>query len=151
MSQAQRGGDAVGHLMLPAEVGGHELVLEGQQTDDGLDAARSTGGVARKRLGARHQGHLLGEHPTKGGTLRDIVVGRARAVGIDILDILRLQASHREGLRHRLIGTFAIVRRGRLVEGITGIAVAPQPGVDGSLTARRHCLRLHHDVGRTLA
>ena len=61
---AKGGHDAIGHCLLPTKVGRQESVVHRQQTDDSLDAARSTGGVACEAFGARHGRHLTAKHPT---------------------------------------------------------------------------------------
>ena len=107
--------------------------------------------MASERLGARHHRHRLPKHAAQGYRLGEVVVERASAMGIDILDILRLKASHRQCLRHGQIGTFAIVGCGRLVEGVAGVAPSGEPSVDISLALPGPLCPLHHQVGSTLA
>ena len=52
-------------------------------------------------------------------SLREVIVGRTRSMSIHILDILRIQSCHPKGFHHGQVSSFTILRRGRLVEGIT--------------------------------
>ena len=107
--------------------------------------------MACEALGARHERHLLSEHASEGHTLTTVVVGRACAVGIDILDIGWLQSAHRQGLCHRQVGSFTIVRRGRLMEGVTGIAIASQTGMNRYAPLQGLLFALEHHVSGSLA
>ena len=142
--------DARDHRMLPAEVGRDETMVHGQQTDDRLDTSRGTGGMTCEALSARHWRHRVAKEPLKGHALALVVVGRTCAVGIHIVDVGRRQACHRECLVHSLVGPLAVCRRGRLVEGITGIAVAGEKSVYRCLSPTGGCFRFHHHIGRTL-
>ena len=105
---AHGGYDAIGHGLLPTEIGGQEAIVHSQQADDSLNAARSTGGVTRKALRTRYGWHLRAKHPFQGNTLTEVVVGCACAMGIDVLDILRTYLRHRQCLLHRQISSFPV-------------------------------------------
>ena len=81
------GDDAVRHRMREAEVRRNETVVHGKQTDDRLDAARSTGGMACEALRARHGRQVAAKDTLQGDTLALVVVGRACAVGIHIVNV----------------------------------------------------------------
>ena len=65
-----------------------------------------------------------GEDAADGSALAGIVVGRACAVGVDVLDVLRLKPGHLQGFAHGEEGSLAAGGRGRLVEGIATVGVA---------------------------
>ena len=100
-------------------------------------------------LRTRYQRHLLSEDSLQGSTLAQIVVGRSCAVGIHIVDVLRLQLCHLKCFCHRSVGSLAVIRRGCLVEGIAGIAVACEPSMDDCPSFSGRCFCLHHDEGST--
>ena len=54
-------------------------------------------------------------------------------MGIHIVYVCGFQTGHLKCLLHSQICPFAILRRGRLVEGVTGIAIATQKSVDWGL------------------
>ena len=82
---AHRGRDTLCHLVLPAQVSRHKMVLHSQQTDDRLDTSRGTGCMACERFGTTHSWHLCCKDAFQGRTLAEVVIGRTCAVGIHIV------------------------------------------------------------------
>ena len=80
-------------------------------------------------LGRRHWRHVFAKEPHHGLAFAGVVVGRARAMRVDVIDVGRLQPSKLQSLTHRTISPFAVGRRGGLMEGITGVAIARKQGL----------------------
>ena len=97
-------------------------MLHRQKTNDALNRARGARGVARKGFGRGEGGQRLAKKSLQSGKFATVVVGGARAVGIDIADVGGQELGTLQGLLHRQIGAFAIGRSGRLMVGITSVA-----------------------------
>ena len=97
-------------------------MLQGQEADDGLDAARGAGGVPGEGFGRRDLGQVIAEDAAQCGAFGHIVVGRCGAVRVDIVDVTGGNAGSPQGLRHRQVRAFAVLGGGRLMVGVAGIA-----------------------------
>ena len=73
--------------MREAEVRRNETVVHGEQTDDRLYAARGTGGMANKALRTRYRRQIAAKDALQSYTLALVVVRRACAVGIHIVNV----------------------------------------------------------------
>ena len=72
-------------------------------------------------------------------------------MGIDIMDLARLQGRHAQGFAHSHKGTLALRRRGGLMESVASITVTAQAtqGLYAPTDCRRGCL--HDQIGGTFA
>ena len=84
-------------------------------------------------------------------SLREVIVGRTRSMSIHILDILRIQSCHPKGFHHGQVSSFTILRRGRLVEGITSNAPSIDPGMRRGSSTKSILPRLQHQESSSLA
>ncbi len=119
-------------LRLAVDRRGDEALRDGQDRDDRLQGAGRAQGVAVHRF-RRTDGNPPGpraEDLLDRPRLHEVVGRRRRAVGVDVIDRLRLQSGVRQGLPHRPDRPGgADIRRGHVVR-IAGHAVAQHLGQD---------------------
>ena len=88
---------------------------------------------------------MVAEEALDGAEL-DLVAERRRgAVGIDVIDILGIEAGAREGRRHGAVGAIAVLGGGRDVVGVAREPVADDLGMDPGPPALRVLQLLEHD------
>ena len=151
LCRLRNGYDAVFHGLRPVEVNRQEAILQSQDAEHRLDGTRGTRCMPRERLGRRHWRHVFAEEPHHGVALAGIVVGRARAMRIDVVDVRRLQPSQRQRLAHRTISPFAIRRRGGLMERIASVAIARKQGLWRHASTFCTFCRFQDKIGCTFA
>ena len=91
---------------------------------------------------------MLAKHPFDGLGLGRVVVRRRRAVGVDIVDLGRLNVPAAQRLLHAAGRAFALGRGRSHVVGVTVGAIADYLGIDfRPATPRTFQLFHHHDAG----
>ncbi len=110
-------------------------MLDGQECDDGFDAAGSAGGVTRVGLDGGDGRNAVAKESHGSEALGEIIVGCAGAVRIDVIDVVGGEPGVLNGLLHDQIGTEAVGRGGRWVVGIAGVGRAGE-SADGADTTR---------------
>ena len=113
-------------------VGGHDAGLDGLGADDHFHRARRAEHVAGGAFGGT-DGQLAGvvaEDRLDRLGLRDVALGGGGAVGVDVGDVLGVQAGVAQGHLHAAGGAFAFRGGGGHVIGVGGVAVADDLAVD---------------------
>ena len=90
------------------EIDGEELVFDSQERDDGFDAAGGAGGVTRVSLDGGDGWNAVAKESHGSEALGEVVVGRAGAVGIDVVDVVWGESGVLDGLLHDEIGEEAV-------------------------------------------
>ena len=136
--------------VLVVDGGRHDSVLESAHAGYRLDSAPGTQHVAGHRLGGRDRNRegALGEDGLDGGGLRPVVRRRARAVGIDVVDVIGLQSCVPKRELHALRSPAPTGSRQRDVGRVVGGGVAHELRADLCPAGLRvfQCLE-HEDSG----
>ena len=112
--------------------GRQDAVANREDREDRLDAACRSEQMPGHRLGRAHRDLLrvLAERMLDRNGLGDVACRRRGAVGVDVIDLLRIELGVAHRVLHRTTRTVAVIRRQRDVRGIRRHAEADKLRMD---------------------
>ena len=134
-----------------AGIGRHGLSQQRFHTKHGFDGATGRKSVAEKSFGTGKRRHAIAEQRLQRLRFSEVVVARAGAVSIDVLNGGRIQIRAAQGGSHRRQRARALgMRRGRMM-GIAARAPPAEPRQNLRATFQGVLLRLEHEETRAFA
>mmetsp|Transcript_4614 Transcript_4614/g.9685 ORF Transcript_4614/g.9685 Transcript_4614/m.9685 type:complete len:447 (+) Transcript_4614:137-1477(+) len=145
---------ALGIRSLVVDCRRHNAVLYRPRGDHRLEASRGAQGVARDALRARHAEpialRVVAQHRLQPHRLELVVVRRARAVGVDVVDVGLVHAGLLDGHLHRGREASSLRCRGRYVVRVARGAVPDHLAVDRRAAREGAVERLEDDDAGSL-